>query len=97
MAATTAMEPPHMETPSQVAREGDAAEASRDQAVVLRQSYNTGHGDFCFSRLKDQFPWYEQEIRRGEGSTFRANNVLFIEKDGFQRSEIATEVRDSWG
>jgi hypothetical protein len=95
MAGTTAMEPPHMETPSQVAREGDAAEASRDQAVVPRQSYNTGHGDFCFGRLfdKDQLSWYGRE----EGYNFRANNVLFIERNGFQRSEKATEVRDSWG
>jgi len=99
MAATTAMKPPHMETPSQVAREGDAAETSRDQAVVPRQSYNTGHGDFCFGRLfdKDNLPGYELQSPNGEGSNFRANNVLFIEKDGFQRSERATEVRDSWG
>ncbi|KAH8764463.1 hypothetical protein BGZ57DRAFT_930937 [Hyaloscypha finlandica] len=101
MAATTAMKPPHMETPSQVAREGDAAETSRDQAVVPRQSYNTGHGDFCFGRLfdKDNLPGYELQSPNGEGSNFRANNVLFIEKDGFQRSghfkfnELPIEVR----
>jgi hypothetical protein len=93
------MEPPHLETPSQVAREGDAAEASRDQTVVPRQSYNTGHGDFCFGRLfeKDQLNWYDRQIPGEEDPNFRAHNVLFIEKDGFQRSERVTEVRDSWG
>lgn len=93
------MEPPHMETPSQVAREGNAAESSRDQTVVPRQSYNTGHGDFCFGRLfeKDQLYWCYQLGLGREGPDYGANNVLFKEKDGFQRSERATEVRDSWG
>jgi hypothetical protein len=99
MAATTAMEPPHMETPSQVAREVDAAETSRDQIVAPRQSYNSGHGDFCFGRPfeGDQLDKYHRQTLGEECPYFEENNVLFIEKDGFQRSERATEVRDSCG
>ncbi|KAE9381873.1 hypothetical protein N431DRAFT_458428 [Stipitochalara longipes BDJ] len=90
------MDKPRMEAPSQAAKEGDTVEDLQEQVAVPRQSYNTGHGDFCFGRLLDKQK-YDRDRQLGPG--LRENNVLFIEKDGFQRagpfpfSKLPIEIR----
>ena len=67
--------------------EGDAAERSVDAvAIQPRLSYHTGYGDFCFSRLSDIYNYMYETRPEAVHPNRRENNVLFIEKDGFQRS-----------
>jgi hypothetical protein len=63
--------------------EHEAAEQVLSSSSIL--SYNTGHGDFCFCRVKgwddDSYPWTEEE-NWGD-----LQSIRFIELDGFERYE----------
>jgi len=69
---------------------------AKGKSTEQRQSYDTGHGDFCFGRLFDrttrEIEMYGSE--REMGTSIRENNILPVGKRGGQRRVEVDFTRD---
>lgn len=78
-----------IEGQARVLRNDGASPARNERGLASRLSYNTGHGDFCFSRLVDWQKYHfdannEEEKLWCMGIT-GSNGVPVVELGGFQR------------